>query len=131
VNIESSLFADNERGLALLGWLGQTSVVNCTFSDNVAMHAGAGLLVLIDVTSPPIDVQRCTFHRNKAGLFRPSKIVNYEEQFRVNGDEVSHRIVSGDKQFQQQLILGFETLVRLRNKKLVLLTTEEAKPVSG
>lgn len=89
ITIQSTLFADNERGLTLGGDLGPTYITGCVFSDNVAMHAGAGLLVLSNPNSPSVQVTRCTFSRNKAGRFRPSKTVLYEEQFRVNGDEVS------------------------------------------
>lgn len=94
VVIEASQFVDNERGLTLFGALSNTSVIDCEFSDNVAMHAGAGMLVLVDVNSPPIDARRCTFNRNKAGLYRPTKVVNYQEQFRVNGDEVGVNLYS-------------------------------------
>ena len=39
-------FDENERGLTFIGPFQRVHVSDCQFSNNVAMHAGAGVLLL-------------------------------------------------------------------------------------
>lgn len=39
-------FDENERGLTFIGPFKRVYIEDCLFSNNVAMHAGAGMLML-------------------------------------------------------------------------------------
>ena len=58
-----------------------------THADNVAMHAGSGILYLTRPLTTSY-VENSTFVRSAAGSFRSEKLLKYKDSFRVNGDEV-------------------------------------------
>ena len=80
-------FFNNERGLTFIGPFDYVNVTSCEFVDNIAMHAGAGILYLTDVKTPSY-VTNCTFQTNAAGSYRPDKVIAYEDAFQVSVDEV-------------------------------------------
>jgi hypothetical protein len=92
VHIESSQFTNNERGFGILGLYRTVSVINCSFDGNIAMHAGAAILVHVDDRTPTVEIKRCTFRHNAAGHFRRHQVANFTDQFTVKGDEVSLHI---------------------------------------
>ena len=87
VVISRCQFLHNERGLTFIGPLDKPHVIDCTFLNNIAMHAGAGILYLVE---PGVRsyVTNSTFKNNAAGKYRPESITNYTETFQINGDEV-------------------------------------------
>lgn len=85
--VDNCEFRNNERGLTFIGPFIWTNVSSSTFSDNIAMHAGAGILYLTDPNTPGF-VQNSTFDTNSAGSFRPGPVKAYKESFEVIGDEV-------------------------------------------
>ena len=87
VDIARSQFLNNERGLTFIGPLRRPHVHDCIFLNNIAMHAGAGILYLVE---PGVEsyVTNCTFKNNAAGKYRPESIKNYTDTFQINGDEV-------------------------------------------
>jgi len=89
VFIQRSMFVDNERGLALFGLYNSIRIFSCTFDNNIAMHAGAGILVFTRKESNLAEIVDCTFLRNAAGAIRPAIIRNYSETFVVKAHEVT------------------------------------------
>ena len=87
VTIDNCQFLNNERGVTFIGPFKWTRIVNCLFSNNIAMHAGAAILYLTAPASPSY-VTNSTFDTNAAGNFPPDKITSYGESFQVIGDEV-------------------------------------------
>lgn len=87
VLIENSRFKNNVRGLTFIGEFSQTHVHQCEFKENIAMHAGAGILLLTTPSTPTL-VTESVFDSNAAGDFLPEKVRDYEENFKVSGDEV-------------------------------------------
>lgn len=87
IDIHRNIFRDNERGLTIISDFKQIHISDCIFKDNIAMHAGAGILFL---TEPHTNstVENCTFDSNAAGTFRPENIVHYLNSFQVLDDEV-------------------------------------------
>ena len=85
VTLDNVIFQNNERGLTLQGAMDQVNVLNSQFISNIAMHAGAGMLVLTD---KPAVVKNCTFKDNAAGNFRITEVRNPTDRFEVIGDEV-------------------------------------------
>lgn len=81
------VFHNNERGVTFVGAFNKLDVSDSSFKNNVAMHAGAGILFF---TTVPIHyfVRNCTFDSNAAGAFRPERLDDYKESFQVSGDEV-------------------------------------------
>ncbi len=64
VNIVDSEFRDGERGVTLIGTFDETIINGSTFSGNMAMQAGAGILVLISAESAPLIVDNSDFEGN-------------------------------------------------------------------
>ena len=85
VNINNTIFENNERGLTLQGTIERVNIDNSIFRDNVAMHAGAGILLL---TNRSMVVTNCTFDNNAAGNFRLTEVRQPGDHFSVVGDEV-------------------------------------------
>ena len=81
-------FYDNERGLTLTGGFQSVIVSQCLFEENIAMHAGAAILFLLDPLLPAAQVINCSFFRNKAGAYRKNLIDKYNESFQIIGDDV-------------------------------------------
>ena len=87
VLIKDILFEDNERGLTAIGPYKQLLIQNSIFRRNIAMHAGAGVLVLIDMRSTMI-LENCTFEENGAGKYRDLRVGEKAGEFEVVKDEV-------------------------------------------
>ena len=87
-HVQSTIFDANERGLTFLGSFASATVTDCTFTGNAAMHAGAGLLVHVNPTNPPVNVTGCRFVRNAAGYVDVDAFAAYADSFRVHDDEV-------------------------------------------
>ena len=85
VTIDNVIFTNSERGLTLQGAMDNVYILNSEFSSNIAMHAGAGMLVLTDRHAL---VKNCTFQNNAAGNFRVTETRNPWDRFEVIGDEV-------------------------------------------
>ena len=87
IKVSKTRFIGNERGLTLIGSLNKPHIHDCIFDDNIAMHAGAGILFLVE---PGVEsyVTNCTFTSNAAGKYREENIKNYTDTFQVNDDEV-------------------------------------------
>ncbi|ELU14529.1 hypothetical protein CAPTEDRAFT_199481 [Capitella teleta] len=62
-------FINNERGVTLVGAFKKVIIEGCEFRDNIAMQAGAAILV-ISHESTVVEMQRCIFENNIAGSFR-------------------------------------------------------------
>ncbi len=88
VQVERCRFADNERGVSLIGHLVDIKISGCSFEDNVAMHAGSALL-LITTPDTPCYVINSTFERNSAGSYREDIVMHHQDSFHVHGDEVT------------------------------------------
>lgn len=76
LSIERCLFADSERGLTLIGHFSDVIIADSVFSNHRAMHAGAGLLLLLNRgrwTRPAV-IRNCSFYGNIAGLLSRSPI---------------------------------------------------------
>lgn len=73
VTVSNSTFRNNERALTFQGLLEHILIADCVFHGNVAMHAGAGILLLV-FTMSPVHVSNCTFHGNAAGFFRHTNV---------------------------------------------------------
>ena len=85
VIIENCTFYNNERGLTFQGQFEHIRIRNCTFSSNVAMHAGAGILLL---TMKHAFIENSTFEHNAAGRYRKDKNVRSPgDYFKVDNDE--------------------------------------------
>ena len=85
VIISNTLFENNERALTLQGNLENVRVQNSIFRSNIAMHAGAAILLL---TNRTVHVYNCTFENNAAGGFRITEVRHPGDYFAVYGDEV-------------------------------------------
>ena len=86
--VENCIFQDNERGITLVGVFHQLEILSSVFDKNIAMHAGAAMLVLINKQSQMI-ISKCTFRNNVAGKFRDSyPIIERSNDFQVVGSEV-------------------------------------------
>ena len=86
--VQSSSFEANERGLSFGGKLGAISVVDCTFAGNAVMHAGAGLLIYVDPSNPPINVTGSRFVDNAAGSVDMDAFAADADSFKVRDNEV-------------------------------------------
>jgi len=58
------------------------TISDTSFNDNMAMHAGAAILLLTDATSTTY-VTNCTFDTNAAGAFREEDIRSHLTSFQV------------------------------------------------
>ncbi len=87
VNIENCLFQNNERGLTLIGNFKSAHVSNCTFKENHAIHAGAGILVLMDVKAN-LKIEKSLFVNNVAGAWIEDQ-VGHHDNVRLE-DQVVH-----------------------------------------
>ncbi len=67
------MFEDNERALTLQGTLENVYVESSVSRSNIAMHAGAAILLL---TNRAAHVKNCTFDNNAAGNFRETEVCN-------------------------------------------------------
>ncbi len=96
--LENVRFEDNERGATIIGPYKSLALNRCLFARNIAMHAGAALLVLTDEKLAEkhgsdnyfVYINNCTFVNNSAGKYRQ----NYRMQdpvgtFHITGNEVS------------------------------------------
>ena len=84
--LENCVFRNNERGITLVGPFKKLLIEKCYFIDNIAMHAGAGILVLIHTQ---MDIVNCTFVNNMAGKYRNDyPIADKENSFKVVNSEV-------------------------------------------
>ena len=86
VYVINCLFDNNERGLAFQGAITEVIVENSVFRRNVAMHAGAAVLLL---TMKQLTMRNCTFDSNEAGGFRVTEVRYPGDHFSVYGDEVT------------------------------------------
>lgn len=81
---------DNERGITLVGPFkkGHMTISNSLFTYNQAMHAGSGLLVLLE-RGTSMQVDNCTFMHNAAGRYRQKySVAELPGTFEVLGNEV-------------------------------------------
>ena len=67
--IDRCRFINNERGITVVGPFKALEIRNSLFQDNMAMHAGGAILVLIEKTSH-LGVVNTQFISNKAGKYR-------------------------------------------------------------
>ncbi|KAK2146048.1 hypothetical protein LSH36_637g01071 [Paralvinella palmiformis] len=89
--ISDCTFFDNERGLTVVGIYKELYVVRSRFERNMAMHAGAGILILIDPRDEnnTLYVTNCTFVGNVAGSYRNEYPIKEKEgAFELIGKEV-------------------------------------------
>ena len=87
-SITNSVFKNNERGATFFGVYKYLLVYNCVFENNTAVHAGAGILVLISGPQSII-MEFCVFRSNKAGRFHNSyAIEEMENEIKELGNEV-------------------------------------------
>lgn len=87
--IENVLFSDNERGITLIGPYKYLKIERSVFQNNIAMHAGSAVLVLIDLQST-LFINNCTFTNNQAGKYRENYLVKEPAgAFEIIGSEVS------------------------------------------
>ena len=87
VDIRRNDFFDNERGLTFIADFRRIQISDCTFRNNIAMHAGAGILLLTEPHTKSY-IYNSSFSSNAAGAFRPENIVDYLQSFQVQDDEV-------------------------------------------
>ncbi len=85
VHVHNTLFENNERALTLQGNLETVKLENTIFRSNVAIHAGAAILVL---TNRTVHIVNSTFQDNAAGSFRATEVRHPGDHFAVDGDEV-------------------------------------------
>ena len=88
VRIDWCRFVNNERALTAVGYYEKLLVENCDFRRNMAMHAGAAILVLT-TNDTELVVYACTFTENAAGRYRESyPAAQRNGSFAVVGGEV-------------------------------------------
>ena len=88
VVITNCTFSKNERGITIIGKYQLAQINNSTFNDNIAMHAGAALLVLVN-ESTTLVIDDCVFANNAAGKYRDNYDIEEEDAvFQVIGSEV-------------------------------------------
>lgn len=87
--IAACTFRDNERGLTLIGPFESVVIHDSQFLDNIAMHGGAGTLLLTDKATATVRIERCLFERNAAGAFREESIRDHAESFKIGMNEVT------------------------------------------
>ena len=88
--IQNVNFTNNERGITIIGPFKDINIAESYFKHNIAMHAGAAILVLIN-TSTTLEIENCTFVDNAAGKYRDNYEIKHkdeEEVFQVVGNEV-------------------------------------------
>ena len=73
IHVHNTTFSDNERALTFQGLLENILITDCVFQSNIAMHAGAGILLLL-FTKTPVQITNSTFHSNAAGHFRTKNV---------------------------------------------------------
>ena len=86
VLVSNVTFRNNERAITFQGNINNIKIQHSVFDDNIAMHAGAGILHLNKNTTT---LYNCTFQNNAAGTYRsisPGKSVDY---FHLDGDEAN------------------------------------------
>lgn len=88
IRVDRCTFDDNERGLTLIGSFRFTNITDCVFANNLAMHAGAGLLS-IGNQGTEITVTRSVFEGNAAGFYRIDKVRRHLDTFRIDRNEVT------------------------------------------
>ena len=84
VIIENVQFLNNERGLFLGGFYNKIVIQNCTFTGNIAKHAGPGIYI-VSKNFNEVLINDCTFLNNHGGKVRhnyrflyPNTTVNYK-----------------------------------------------------
>ena len=88
VVITNVTFSNNERGITIIGQFFSAEINNSTFTNNVAMHAGAALLVLVN-ESTTLLIADCIFSNNAAGKYRNNYEIEEEDSvFQLVGSEV-------------------------------------------
>ncbi|ELU03046.1 hypothetical protein CAPTEDRAFT_186776 [Capitella teleta] len=86
VDVNNVTFFNNERAMTFQGELTNIYVRNSRFVHNIAMNAGAGILLL---TNKKLLIDNCNFTNNAAGHFRTSGVKPPGDYFRLQGDEVT------------------------------------------
>ncbi|KAK2159244.1 hypothetical protein LSH36_156g13005 [Paralvinella palmiformis] len=88
VRVGDSVFEHNERAITVQGLAGvQTITVEDTrFLSNIAMHAGAGILLL---TGKDLVIRRCTFDGNSAGNPRFADVLLHNQLVVISGEEAN------------------------------------------
>lgn len=88
VLVDRCQFVGNERALTVVGPFRSIVVRRSSFVDNRAIHAGAGILVLV-MKNTDLVVDRCRFVNNAAGQYRDHYAVAATSgNVRFVGDEV-------------------------------------------
>lgn len=86
--IRNCQFINNERGITIVGAFLELSIAGCLFQENMAMQAGAGILVLSHKATI-VNITDCIFENNVAGSFRRDyNIQEQEGAFTEVGSEV-------------------------------------------
>jgi len=88
VLVDRCRFVGNERAMTLVGPFRSAAIHRSSFVANRAIHAGAGILVLVTKNTDVV-VDNCTFVDNAAGQFRDFYAVGDSRgTVRFVGDEV-------------------------------------------
>jgi len=88
VFVDRCQFVGNERAMTLVGPFRSAAIYRSTFVANRAIHAGAGILVLVTKNTDVL-VDNCTFVDNAAGQYRDFYAVGESKgTVRFVGDEV-------------------------------------------
>jgi len=120
VIVDKCTFHNNERGLTFIGPFKVVNVTSSTFRDNIAMHAGAGILFLADPIST-IYVIDSVFERNAAGSFHQEKVKNHTSSFQINGDEVKIQSVCSKGVVA---FVGKGGAIRIQRGRLVIIDSQ-------
>ena len=102
VRIDSCRFVNNERALTTVGQYAALHVEHCVFRRNMAMHAGAAILVLT-TNDTRLVVHACTFTENVAGRYR-----DWYPAAQRNG---SFEVVAGEVHLNAECCKGVISLV--------------------
>lgn len=81
VRIHNNTFDNNERAVTFQGFLENILITDSTFTNNVAMHAGAAILFIV-FGSNPVQITNCTFQNNAAGFYRTMDVRAPGDYFR-------------------------------------------------
>ena len=86
--ITNCRFFDNERAITMVGPFSKLRIENSHFEKNMAMHAGAALLVLVSHQTT-LRIDNCSFINNVAGEYRDNYPIRERDgAFEVVGSEV-------------------------------------------
>ena len=84
VEIYRSDFINNERGVTIQGSVPYVIIEDSQFLTNIAMHAGAGILLL---TNKDLSIRGCNFVGNSAGNPRYTDVLPRKDLVVISGDE--------------------------------------------